>query len=126
MLTFIKKSKILGLEARLDNEIDITRCRIDLDPAIADEFDSIRYSSNYRETFKKNQPLVTVCVATYNRAKLLTKRTLPSILNQTYNNIEIIVVGDCCTDSTQEDVLALGDTRIQFINLEKRGKYPKK
>lgn len=124
MFTFIKKKKLLDLEARLNNEIDITRCRIDLDPAIADEFDIVRYTSSYQSAFKKDQPLVTVCVGTYNRAKLLTTRTLPSILNQTYRNIEIIVIGDNCTDSTQEDVLSLNDDRIKFINLDERGKYP--
>lgn len=125
MFSFIKKKKLIDLEARLNNEIDVTRCRIDLDPAIVDEFDIVRYSSSYQSVFKKDQPLVTVCVATYNRAKLLTTRTLPSILNQTYRNIEIIVVGDNCTDSTQEDVLSLNDNRIKFINLDERGKYPK-
>ena len=94
MFTLIKKKKLLDLEKKLNNEIDITRCRIDLDPAIADEFDTIRHTSSYQKIFKKNQPLVTVCICTYNRAELLTKRTLPSILNQTYNNIEIIVSWD--------------------------------
>ena len=124
MFTFIKKKKLFDLEARLNNEIDITRCRFDLDPATADEFDNIRYSIDYQSVFNKKNPLVTVCVGTYNRAKLLTTRTLPSILNQTYSNIEVIVVGDCCTDSTQDDVAALNDSRIQFINLEQRGEYP--
>ena len=124
MFTLIKKKKLLDLEKKLNDEIDMTRCRIDLDPAIADEFDTIRYTSGYQDTFKKKQPLVTVCVSTYNRAALLTKRTLPSILNQTYKNIEIIVVGDCCTDTTQEDIAALEDSRIKFINLDKRGEYP--
>ena len=125
MLPFITKKKLLELEEKFDNEIAITRCRIDLDPAIADEFDTIKYSDEYLSIFKKDNPLVTVCVGTYNRSKLLTTRTLPSILNQTYKNIEVIVVGDCCTDSTQEDVAALNDNRIHFINLDQRGKYPK-
>lgn len=124
MLSFFKKKSLLSLEERLSNEIDITRCRIDLDPAIADEFDTIRYTSSYQDVFKKTQPLVTVCICTYNRAELLTKRTLPSILNQSYRNIEVIVIGDCCTDSTQEDISSLNDDRIQFINLDQRGEYP--
>src|SRR5690349_20591388 len=43
------------------------------------------------------QPLVTVCVATFNRGRLLTERCIPSILGQTYRNLELIVVGDGCT-----------------------------
>jgi len=35
-------------------------------------------------------PLVTVIVATYNRSRLLTERCIPSILGQTYDNLELI------------------------------------
>jgi len=38
----------------------------------------------------KTQPLVTVGVPTYNRPKGL-KRALNSLVNQTYQNLEIIV-----------------------------------
>src|SRR5436309_477347 len=41
-----------------------------------------------------DQPLVSVCVATYNRARLLVERCISSVLQQTYANLELIVVGD--------------------------------
>jgi glycosyltransferase involved in cell wall biosynthesis len=43
---------------------------------------------------------------------------------QTYRNIEIVVVGDCCTDDTEQRIAALGDPRVRFINLPVRGPYP--
>ena len=70
------------------------------------------------------EPLVTVRIATYNRARLLTERTLPTVMAQTWKNLEILVVGDCCTDDTAERIAALGDPRIRFINLPERGVYP--
>ena len=46
-----------------------------------------------------NQPLVTVAVAAYNVEKFL-KKGMESLLNQTYSNIEIILVDDGSTDNS--------------------------
>src|SRR6266496_3474924 len=56
------------------------------------------------------RPLVSVRVATFNRAELLVGRALPSVLNQTYDELEVVVVGDHCTDQTAERIEALGDS----------------
>jgi len=72
------------------------------------------------------KPLVSVVMATYNLGKVLTERTIPSILRQTYQNFELLIVGDHCTDDTEKLVKAIGDDRIRFVNLEERGKYPEK
>jgi len=70
------------------------------------------------------RPLVSVCVATFNRARLLTERCVPSILGQTYRNLELIVVGDGCTDETEELIRGIRDPRLKFVNLPERGRYP--
>ncbi len=70
------------------------------------------------------EPLVSICVVTYNRARLLTERCLPSLLRQTYTNFELIVAGDRCTDETEELVGKLNDPRITFFNLWERAEYP--
>lgn len=72
----------------------------------------------------EDNPLISVTIATYNRGDLLVQRTLPSVLNQTYGNFEIVIVGDGCTDDTGEQIERLGDPRIRFINSPRRGKYP--
>ncbi len=71
-----------------------------------------------------SHPLVTVIVATYNRSRLLTERCIPSILGQTYDNLELIIVGDGCTDDTEELVAQIKDRRLKFHNLPERGRYP--
>jgi glycosyltransferase involved in cell wall biosynthesis len=71
-----------------------------------------------------DNPLVSVTIPTYNRSELLTELTLPSVLNQTYQNFEIVIVGDCCTDDTEERIAKLNDPRIRFYNLPQRGPYP--
>lgn len=48
-----------------------------------------------------DNPLVSVIITTHNYLDFL-KRAIDSVKNQTYKNIEIIVVDDCSTDGTQK------------------------
>jgi glycosyltransferase involved in cell wall biosynthesis len=48
------------------------------------------------------------------------------VLGQDYQNLEILVVGDCCTDDTAERLTAISDPRLKFINLPERGRYPER
>ena len=70
------------------------------------------------------EPLLSIVIPTWNRAELLTTRTLPSVLRQTYRNWEVVVVGDACTDDTGARIAALDEPRIRFLNLAERGTYP--
>ena len=60
-----------------------------------------------------SQPLVSVCIPTYNNAQTITK-TIESILHQSYQQIELIVVDDASTDDTVEKVQAICDERLHF------------
>jgi glycosyltransferase involved in cell wall biosynthesis len=61
-------------------------------------------------------PLVSVVVATYNRSAVL-RHALRSVLDSTVADLEVVVVGDRCTDDTDAVVAALGDPRLRFVNL---------
>jgi glycosyltransferase involved in cell wall biosynthesis len=63
-----------------------------------------------------SEPLVSVLVPTYNR-KWLLPRTLNSLLEQSYKNIEIVLVNDFGED-VQDIVDNLNDTRIKYIKNE--------
>lgn len=108
----------------LYEEVDLLKSRYDVGDELFDRFHADRTSAEYLSAYENPEPLVSYCIATYNRGRLLAERALQSILNQDYTNIEIIVVGDCCTDDTEARIRGLGDSRIRFINLPERGKYP--
>jgi glycosyltransferase involved in cell wall biosynthesis len=74
--------------------------------------------------YRNNNPLISVIIPTYNRSRLLVERAVASVLRQTYPNFEIVIVGDHCTDDTEERLRKIGDARIKFFNLPERGNYP--
>ena len=61
-----------------------------------------------------NSPLVSVVIPAYNQAEFLPE-TLQSVLNQTYQNFEIIVVNDASTDNTTKVMAQFIDPRITYI-----------
>lgn len=60
------------------------------------------------------QPLVSVIIPTYKRASIIP-RTIQSVLDQTYKNLEILIVDDASPDNTEDVVQSLGDSRIRYI-----------
>ena len=60
---------------------------------------------------------ISVIIPTYNRGNSIIK-SINSILMQTYQNIEIIVVDDCSIDDTESLILELNDNRIKYIKLK--------
>lgn len=65
-------------------------------------------------------PIVSVVIPTYNRAADL-KRALLSVLGQSLNNFEILVVDNHSQDDTHEMIRLLGDSRIQLFKVHNKG-----
>jgi glycosyltransferase involved in cell wall biosynthesis len=62
-------------------------------------------------------PTVSVVIPTHNRDRFL-KAAIQSVLNQTFQDFELIVVDDASTDRTVEVVQSVADTRITYIRHE--------
>jgi len=67
-----------------------------------------------------NSDLVSVIIPTYNREHLI-KRSAQSVLNQSYKNLELIIVDDGSTDNTRKVVDSIKDERIIYINQKNQG-----
>lgn len=65
----------------------------------------------------KKHPKVSVIIPTYNRARLIG-RAIRSILNQTFQDFEIIVVDDGSTDNSKDICCSLNDSRLHYIRHE--------
>jgi len=65
-----------------------------------------------------NMPQISVIIPSYNRANLL-KDAILSVLNQTYQNFELIIVNDCSKDNTKNVVKTFRDQRVIYLENEK-------
>jgi len=61
-------------------------------------------------------PRVTVIIPTYNWSSVLPY-SIGSVLGQSMTDFELLVVGDCCTDDSEQVVQSIGDPRVRWINL---------
>jgi hypothetical protein len=88
--------------------------------------DRFRKSERYLGSYS-DSPRVMAYVPSFNRAEYLLERSLPSIVNQSYSNIRIVVVDDGSTDGTSEKVkLKYGErVEVHSINRQKY-RYPNK
>lgn len=106
-----------------DTQLLVARIRDDLAGNV-ERVERARQRPEYDAAWDDECPLITVRIPTFQRARLLVERTLPTLLLQTYPHWECIVVGDVVTDDTAQRIAALGDERIRFENLAVRGPYP--
>ena len=64
-------------------------------------------------------PLISVIMGVYNTPYEYLEKSINSVLNQTVNNWELLLVNDCSTDKSEEVINKyLGDSRIKLINNE--------
>ena len=71
----------------------------------------------------ESMPLISVIIPVYNSEDVI-RRSLDSLLNQTYQNLEIIVVDDGSTDKTPDilrDYQAQQKVKMQVLRIENSG-----
>jgi glycosyltransferase involved in cell wall biosynthesis len=66
------------------------------------------------------EPLVSVVIAAYNCGRFLSD-AVNSVLKQTYRNLEILLVDDGSTDTTQEVIAGFSDPRLRSFYQANQG-----
>ena len=64
---------------------------------------------------------ISIIITTYTRPELL-KRAVASVLNQSYQNFKLIIVGDCCPVLSNLDLTCAPSDKIVIHNMEKNSK----
>lgn len=67
-----------------------------------------------------NNDLISVIIPVYNAERYLVK-SIRSILNQTYKNLEVIIINDGSTDSSRLIIKNIHDERIRFFERSHQG-----
>lgn len=65
----------------------------------------------------KNNILFSIVIPTYNRASLITKTVL-SLLEQEYQNFEVIIVDDGSTDDTEEVIKNIDTSKVSYHKIK--------
>ncbi|MBN3961331.1 glycosyltransferase [Nostoc sp. NMS8] len=69
---------------------------------------------------RKKLPKISVIIPAYNSEKTI-KQTIQSVLNQTFTNLELIVINDGSQDSTLEIITQFQDLRIKVFSYANAG-----
>lgn len=73
-------------------------------------------SKGIMKTSKAGYPLITILTVVYNGSKVI-ERSIQSVINQTYDNIQYIIIDGASSDSTVE-ILKKFDSNIDFWQSE--------
>ncbi|RYY08255.1 MAG: glycosyltransferase [Sphingobacteriaceae bacterium] len=65
-------------------------------------------------------PLVSIIIPVYNSEDYIAD-TIFSCINQSYKNIEIILINDGSTDNSEKEILKFNDNRIHYFKIENSG-----
>jgi len=65
-------------------------------------------------------PFFSVIIPLYNKEKFI-KNTIESVLNQEFNDFEILIINDGSTDSSLKQIEAFTDSRIKIFDQENKG-----
>jgi hypothetical protein len=118
------RHRLRRIEPHATRAGEISRHVYDEEPANRRRLQALRESADYELAFSEAEPLVSFVIPTYTSYETLRDVALPSILGQTYKNLEVVVVGDAAPPQTAKAIEEVGDPRVRYFNRTIRGPYP--
>jgi glycosyltransferase involved in cell wall biosynthesis len=115
--------RLLAAEEELGTLRELVARAYEDTPRNATELLRVRRDPSYRTAYD-SEPLVSVRIGAYRGGDLLFERALRSVREQTYSNLEAIVVCDGRDEETARRIAALGDPRVRSVQRPRNGPYP--
>jgi hypothetical protein len=116
-------ARAVRIEAEAHRATAVARHAYDDEPGNRRRLHELRRSEEYELAFTETEPLVTLIIPTYRSFETLRDVALPSVLEQDYSNLEVIVSGDCAPAETAAVIAEIDDPRVVYINRTIRGPY---
>lgn len=122
----IEKARQTPIEKQAETQrlFAILQRLYDDEPGNRRRLTELRGSPSYEPAFTGPTPLVSVIIPTYANVEALVTRSVPSVLAQTYENFELLVIGDGAPPEIGEGLRQFDDPRLVYVNRERRGPYP--
>ena len=84
----------------------------------------VRTTPEYNAVFDDPTPLVTVRIPAFRKTEELMDRAIASVLRQSYDRFEVIVVNDGPNAETAAAIAKLGDDRVRYVEFAEQNWYP--
>lgn len=118
------QAELAYLRARARAQAAVIRSeRHDVD-ALRARLEEVRATPEYAAVWDEEEPLVSVRIPTWNRPQQIVEVAIASVLAQTYQNFEIIVVSDGPSETNRAAVEGVGDPRIRYFETDRRNEPP--
>ena len=112
------------LELRRVAELEQRRIERDDIAGLRTQLERVRTTKAYELALAEREPLVTVRIPAWRKTGELLNVAIASVLAQTYERWEIIVVNDGPNPDTRAAIAALGDSRIRYEEFAEQNRYP--
>jgi len=111
-------------DRRIRAQLEQAKQERDNIPSLKAQLEAARQTAEYGAVFREKEPLVTVRIPAFKKTTELMDVAIASVLKQTYDRFEIIVVNDGPNESTRKAIEGLNESRIRYVEFPEQNKYP--